>query len=175
VAIEYRWADGQYDRLPALAANLVERPVAVIVAVGGDPAARAAKSATATIPIVATFSDDPVVSGLVASLGRPGANITGTSNLSTEMESKRFGLLHAVVPQAAMIGVLLNPTFPSTANQLREMQAAAHTFGLQVIVMQASTDHDIDTSFASLVQHQADALLVGNDSFFNMRAINSPH
>jgi putative ABC transport system substrate-binding protein len=169
VAIEYRWADGQYDRLPALAANLVERPVAVIVAVGGDPAARAAKSATATIPIVATFSDDPVASGLVASLGRPGANITGTSNLSTEMESKRFGLLHAVVPQAAMIGVLLNPTFPSTANQLREMQAAAHTFGLQVIVMQASTDHDIDTSFASLVQHQADALLVGNDSFFNMR------
>jgi putative ABC transport system substrate-binding protein len=169
VAIEYRWADGQYDRLPALAVNLVERPVAVIVAVGGDPAARAAKSATATIPIVATFSDDPVASGLVASLGRPGANITGTSNLSTEMESKRFGLLHAVVPQAAMIGVLLNPTFPSTANQLREMQAAAHTFGLQVIVMQASTDHDIDTSFASLVQHQADALLVGNDSFFNMR------
>jgi putative ABC transport system substrate-binding protein len=169
VAIEYRWADGQYDRLPALAANLVERPVAVIVAFGGDPAARAAKSATAMIPVVATFSDDPVASGIVANLGRPGGNVTGTSNLSTALESKRFGLLRAVVPQAAMIGVLLNPTFPSAANQLREMQEAARTLGLQVIVMQASTDHDIDTSFASLVQHRADALVVGNDSFFMTR------
>jgi putative ABC transport system substrate-binding protein len=169
VAIEYRWAEGQYDRLTALAIELLRVPVAVIVAVGGDPAARAAKSATATIPVVATFSDDPVASGLIASLGRPGGNITGISNLSTEMESKRFGLLHAVVPKAAMIGVLLNPAFPSAANQLREMREAARALGLQVIVMQASTDRDIDTSFASLVQHRADALLVGNDSFFMMR------
>jgi putative tryptophan/tyrosine transport system substrate-binding protein len=169
VAIEYRWAEGQYDRLTALAIELLRVPVAVIVAVGGDPAARAAKSATAMIPVVATFSDDPVASGLVASLGRPGGNITGISNLSTEMESKRFGLLHAVVPKAAMIGVLLSPAFPSAANQLREMQEAARALGLQVIVMQASTDHDIDTSFASLVQHRADALRVGNDSFFMMR------
>jgi putative tryptophan/tyrosine transport system substrate-binding protein len=168
VAIEYRWAEGQYDRLTALAMELLRVPVALIVAVGGDPAARAAKSATTTIPVVANFSDDPVASGLVTSLGRPGGNITGTSNLSTEMESKRFGLLRAVVPQAAIIGVLLNPTFPSTPNQLREMQEAARTLGLQVIVMQASNESDIDASFASLVQHRADALLVGNDPFFLM-------
>jgi putative ABC transport system substrate-binding protein len=169
VTVEYRWALGQYDRLPALTAELLRVPVAVIVAVGGDPAARAAKSATATIPVVATFSDDPVASGLVASLGRPGGNITGTSNLSTTLESKRFGLLRAVVPQAAKIGVLLNPTFPSAANQLKGMQEAARTLGLQLIVMQASTGDDIDTSFASLVQNHADALLVGNDSFFTSR------
>jgi putative ABC transport system substrate-binding protein len=169
VAIEYRWAEGQYDRLTALAKELLRVPVAVIVAVGGDPAALAAKSATTTIPVVATFSDDPVASGLVASLGRPGGNITGTSNLSTEMESKRFGLLRAVVPQAGIIGVLLNPAFPSAANQLREMQEAARTLGLQVIVVQASNESDIDTSFASLVKNRADALLVGNDSFFMMR------
>jgi putative ABC transport system substrate-binding protein len=145
-------------------------PVAVIVAVGGDPAARAAKSTTATIPVVATFSDDPVASGFVASLGRPGGNVTGTSNLSTTLESKRFGLLRAVVPQAAMIGVLLNPTFPSAANQLRGMQEAARTLDLQLLVMQASTDNDIDTAFVSFVQHRADALLVGNDSFFTSLA-----
>ena len=169
VTVEYRWALGQYDRLPALTAELLRVPVAVIVAVGGDPAARAAKSATTTIPVVATFSDDPVASGLVASLGRPGGNITGTSNLSTTLESKRFGLLRAVVPQAAKIGVLLNPTFPSAANQLKGMQEAARTLGLQLIVMRASTGDDIDTSFASLVQNHADALMVGNDSFFTSR------
>jgi len=168
VAIEYRWAEGQYDRLTVLAMELLRVPVAMIVAVGGDPAARAAKSATTTIPVVTDFSDDPVASGLVTSLGRPGGNITGTSNLSTEMESKRFGLLRAVVPQAAIIGVLLNPAFPSAANQLREMQEAARTLGLQLIVMQASNESDIDASFASLVQHRADALLVGNDAFFLM-------
>jgi putative ABC transport system substrate-binding protein len=169
VTVEYRWALGQYDRLPALTAELLRVPVAVIVAVGGDPAARAAKSATATIPVVATFSDDPVASGFVASLGQPGGNATGTSNLSTTLESKRFGLLRAVVPQAAMIGVLLNPTFPSAANQLRGMQEAARTLDLQLLVMQASTDNDIDTAFVSFVQHRADALLVGNDSFFTSR------
>jgi putative ABC transport system substrate-binding protein len=169
VTVEYRWALGQYDRIPALAAEFLRVPVAVIVAVGGDPAARAAKSATTTIPVVATFSDDPVASGLVASLGRPGGNITGTSNLSTALEPKRFGLLRAVVPQAAMIGVLLNPTFPSAATQLREMQEAARTLGLQLVVMQASTDHDIGTSFAGFVQHRVDALLVGNDPFFFSR------
>ena len=168
VAIEYRWAEGQYDRLTALAMELLRVPVAVIVAGGGDPAARAAKSATTTIPVVAIFSDDPVASGLITSLGRPGGNITGVSNLSTEMESKRFGLLRAVVPQAAIIGVLLNPTFPPAANQLREMQEAARTLGLQLVVMQASNESDIDTAFASLVQHRADALLVGNDPFFMM-------
>lgn len=168
VAIEYRWAEGQYDRLTALAMELLRVPVAVIVAVGGDPAARAAKAATTTIPVVAIFSDDPVASGLVTSLGRPGGNMTGVHNLSTEMESKRFGLLRAVVPQAATIGVLLNPAFPPAANQLREMQEAARTLGLQLVVMQASNESDIDASFASLVQHRADALLVGNDPFFMM-------
>jgi putative tryptophan/tyrosine transport system substrate-binding protein len=168
VAIEYRWAEGQYDRLTALAMELLRVPVAVIVAVGGDPAARAAKAATTTIPVVAIFSDDPVASGLVTSLGRPGGNMTGVHNLSTEMESRRFGLSRAVVPQAATIGVLLNPAFPPAANQLREMQEAARTLGLQLVVIQASNESDIDASFASLVEHRADALLVGNDPFFMM-------
>jgi putative ABC transport system substrate-binding protein len=125
VTIEYRWALGQYDRLLAMAVELAHRPVAVLAATGGQPAALAAKAATASIPIVATFSDDPVASRLVASLNRPGGNVTGVSNLATTLEPKRLGLLHDLVPQAATFGVLLNPTFPAAASQLGDMQEAA--------------------------------------------------
>jgi len=122
VAVEYRWALGDYDRLPALAAELVRLPVAVLAATGGDPAALAATTATATIPVVATFSADPVARGLVASLNRPSVNVTGVNNLTSTLETKRFGLLRELVPQAATIGVLLNPTWPLAASQLRDMQ-----------------------------------------------------
>ena len=170
VAIEYRWAEGQYDRLTALAMELLRVPVAVIVAVGGDPAARAAKAATTTIPVVAIFSDDPVASGLVTSLGRPGGNITGISNLSTEMESKRFGLLRAVVPQAAIIGVLLNPAFPSAANKLREMQEAARTLGLEAIRLEIRRAADIAPAFETL-KGRAEALYVVGDALVTTHRI----
>jgi putative ABC transport system substrate-binding protein len=167
--IEYRWADGQYDRLPALAAELARRPVAVLVAVGGQPAALAAKAATASIPIVAAFSDDPVASGLVASLNRPGGNVTGISNLTTSLEAKRLGLLRELVPQAATLGVLLNPIFPAAASQLRDMQEAARTIGLQLHVLQASTDGEIDAAFESVAQQRIPALVAASDPFFNTR------
>jgi putative ABC transport system substrate-binding protein len=172
LTIEYRWALGQYDRLSGLAAELVRSPVAVIVAVGGEPAARAAKAATATIPVVATFSTDPVADGLVASLSRPGGNVTGISNLSTALEAKRFGLLRELVPQAATVGVLLNPSFPSAASQLRDLQEAARTLGLQLDVLRASTDREIDTAFESVVQRHIPALAVAADAFFSSRRDN---
>ena len=164
---EYRWALGHYDRLPALAAELVRRPVAVLVTTGGQPAAQAAKAATATIPIVATFSDDPVTSGLVASLNRPGGNVTGISNLTTTLEPKRLGLLRDLMPKATTLGILLNPTFPASASQLRDMQVAARTIGLQVHVLQASTDREIDGAFESVAQNHIPALVVAADPFFN--------
>jgi putative ABC transport system substrate-binding protein len=172
VTVEYRWALGQYDRLPALTAELVRMSVAVIAAVGGEPAARAAKSATAAIPVVATFSADPVAGGLVASLSRPGGNVTGISNLSIALEAKRFGLLRELVPQATTIGVLLNPNFSPVAIQLREMQEAAYTLGLQLQVLQASTDREIDSAFESVAQHRIPALAVTSDPFFTSRRDN---
>jgi putative tryptophan/tyrosine transport system substrate-binding protein len=169
VTIEYRWALGQYDRLAALTAELVRRPVAVIIAVGGEPAARAAKAGTATIPIVATFSADPVASGLIVSLSRPGGNVTGVSNLSTAMEAKRFGLLRELVPQAAIVGVLLNPSFPLAASQLKDMQEAARALNLQLDVLQSSTDREIETAFESVAQHAIPALAVAADPFLLTR------
>jgi putative ABC transport system substrate-binding protein len=169
VTIEYRWALGQYDRLLAMAVELAHRPVAVLAATGGQPAALAAKAATASIPIVATFSDDPVASGLVASLNRPGGNVTGISNLATTLEPKRLGLLHDLVPQAATFGVLLNPTFPAAASQLGDMQEAARTLGLQIHVLRASVDREIETAFDSIAQHRIPALAVAADPFFNSR------
>jgi putative ABC transport system substrate-binding protein len=169
VRVEYRWAIGEYDRLPAQAAELVHRPVAVLAATGGEPAAQAAKAATATIPVVATFAGDPVKQGLVASLSRPGGNVTGISNLATTLEPKRLGLLHDLMPQAATIGVLLNPTFSTAASQLRDMQEAARTIGLQVHVLRASTDRELDTAFESLAQNRIPALAVAADPFFNSR------
>jgi putative ABC transport system substrate-binding protein len=163
VTVEFRWADGQYDRLPALAAELVSRRIGVLVTGGGDPSVLAAKAATATIPVIATFAGDPVKQGLVASLNRPGGNVTGISNLLTTLEPKRFGLLRELVPQAATVGVLLNPNFPTAASQLSEMQEAARAVGVQTHVMRASTDREIDIAFDSVAQHRIPALAVAAD------------
>jgi len=169
VVVEYRWALGYYDRLPVLAAELVRLPVTVLAATGGDPAALAAKTATATIPVVATFSADPVARGLVASLSRPGGNVTGVNNLTSALEAKRFGLLRELVPQAATIGVLLNPTWPLAASQLRDMQEAAHSIGVQIYVLRVSSDREIDTAFESASQQGIPALVVAGDAFLNTR------
>jgi putative ABC transport system substrate-binding protein len=169
VTVEYRWALGEYNRLPAMAAELARRPVAVLVSVGADPAALAAKAATTTIPIVSTFGGDPVEGGFVASLNRPGGNITGTSNLSAALEPKRLGQLRELVPQAATLGVLLNPKFPSAASQLRVIQEAARTIVVQLHVLRASTEPEIDTAFEAVAQHRIPALAVAADPFFVTR------
>jgi ABC-type uncharacterized transport system substrate-binding protein len=169
VAIEYRSAKNQYDRLPALAADLVRRQVAVIAANGF--AAQTAKAATATIPIVFTAGFDPVEVGLVASLNQPGGNITGVSILDVELGPKRLELLHELVPTANIIAVLVNPTDPARAETIsRDLQAAARTLGLQLHVLQASTDRDFDTVFASLVQLRVGGLVIGGEPFFNSRS-----
>jgi putative ABC transport system substrate-binding protein len=151
VTIEYRWAEGQYDRFPALAADLVRRQVQVIVAAGGTSSALAAKAATATIPTVFEISADPVQAGFVASLNRPGGNLTGMSTLNVEVGPKRLELLHELVPTATIMAVLVNPTVPRVAETLsRDLQAAARTLGLQFHVVHASTEPDFDTVFATL-------------------------
>jgi putative ABC transport system substrate-binding protein len=169
VTIEYRWAKGHYDQLQTLAADLVRRQVAVIAATGGSISAQAAKAATATIPIVFNVGDNPIKSGLIASFNRPGGNITGVVTLSPELEPKRLGLLRELVPQAAVIAALLNLTNPDADFQRRELQAAASTIGQQLRMFNASTESDIETAFAALLQQRADALLIGNDTFFVSR------
>jgi putative tryptophan/tyrosine transport system substrate-binding protein len=168
-AIEYRWAEGQYDRLPALAAELVSRQVAVLIATGGNPSPVAAKMATATIPIVFTTAADPVKDGLVASFNRPGGNLTGVSLFTSVLEAKRLGLLRELVPTAATIAVLLNPNNLIAKTQLKDLQEAARSLGLQLDVLNASTESDIDTAFEALVQKRAVALTVAADPFFNSR------
>ena len=168
VAIEYRWAEGRYDRLPALAADLVGRKVDVIVA-GADPAARAAKNATSTIPIVFIAGGDPVGEGLVASLARPGGNLTGVSFLAAELNPKRFELLSELVPQARVIALLVNPNIPATERVMRDVQEAARAKGVQLHILKASTESEIDAAFAALVQRQAGALVVSADPFFYSR------
>jgi putative tryptophan/tyrosine transport system substrate-binding protein len=168
LAIEYSLAEGQYDRLPALAAELVRRQVNVI-ALHGLPAARAAKAATTTTPIVFEFANDPVRLGLVASLNRPGGNITGVSSLNVEVEPKQLDLLHELVPDAAVIGVLVNPNNPDPEIQ-KDAQDAARRLGLRLLVLHASTDRDFDAVFANLVQLRARALLIGPDALFTSRA-----
>jgi putative tryptophan/tyrosine transport system substrate-binding protein len=167
VAIEYRWAEGEYDRLPALAIDLVRRAVAVLVTTGGEPSALAAKSATSTIPIVFAVGGDPVRSGLVASLSRPGGNATGVSLLTTETEAKRLGLLSELVPSAAVIGVLINPQ--GAGAQSQEVQEAARAIGRQVRIANAGNDRELEVAFSTLVQQRANALLVGADPFFDTR------
>ena len=170
VAVEYRWANGAYDRLPAMAAELVNRSVAALVTVGGEASARAAIAATKSIPIVAIFADDPVASGRVASLSRPGGNTTGVFNFNPALEPKRLGLLHELVPKAATIGVLLNPNYPPAASQLRGVEEAARTIGLQTLVLRVSTDSEIETAFETAVQHHVDVFAVTSDPFFNTRS-----
>ena len=166
VAIEFRWAEGQHNRLPALAADLVGRQVAVIVAPGGAPGALAAKSATTTIPIVFEMGADPVAIGLVGNLNRPGGNLTGVSSLNVQVTPKRLEILHEVVPSAAEIAVLVNPTSPTTDSQLRNLQAAARALGLQLHVLHASTERDLDAVFVTLLQLRAGGLVVASDGFF---------
>jgi putative tryptophan/tyrosine transport system substrate-binding protein len=170
VGIEYRWAEGQYDRLPALAADLVRRQVTVIVTSGGTPSALAAKSATTTIPIVFSTASDPVAAGYVASLNRPGGNLTGITTLNVEVGPKRLELLRELVPTAATIALLINPTNPAAETQLRDLQTPIRTLGLQLHVLRASSERTIDDAFAALVQLRAGGLLIGPDPFFNTRS-----
>ena len=168
VAIEYRFAENQYNRLPTLAADLVQRRVALIAANG--PAAQAAKAATSTIPIVFTVGFDPVEVGLVASLNRPGGNVTGVSILDVQLGAKRLELLHELVPKADIIAVLVNPADPVRATNISTaVQTAARTLGLQSNVVQASSERDFDAVFASLLQMRADGLVIGGEPFFNSR------
>jgi putative ABC transport system substrate-binding protein len=171
VAIEYRWAGGENERLPFLAMGLARRQVAVIVAAGGTPSAVVAKAETATIPIVFGVAADPVKVGLVASLNRPGGNLTGVTNLNVEIGPKRLEVLHELLPTATSIAVLVNPGNPTIGEPfLRDLQPAARALGLQLHVLNASTDHDFDTVFATLVQLRAGALLISPDTFFNTRS-----
>jgi putative tryptophan/tyrosine transport system substrate-binding protein len=170
VAIEYRWAEGQNDKLPTLAADLVRRQATVIVATT-TPAALAAKATTATIPIVFFVAGDPVELGLVASLNRPGGNLTGTTTLTLEVGPKRLELLHEMVPTATIIALLVNPTSPNLAEaQARDLQIAARILGLQIHVMHASADRDLDSVFATLVQLKAGGLVISSDSFLFSRS-----
>ena len=168
VAIEYRWALGQIDRLPALAADLVGRQVAVIVATtgSGTSASLAAKAATTTIPIAFTSGADPVKIGLVASLNRPGGNVTGITFLAVAVEAKRLGLLRELVPKITTVAVLLNPTFPDAVQQVREAEEAARATGRAITILNASNIREIDAAFEALTQMRAGALLVGSDPFF---------
>jgi putative ABC transport system substrate-binding protein len=168
-AFEYRWAEDHYERLPALAAELVRREVAVIAAIGGITSAVAAKSATATIPIVFEIGGDPIKLGLVASLSRPGGNITGVSFLVGTLAAKQFEILHETVPKVALIGFLVNPTIADAETQTKNALAAAETLGQKLLVVQARTDSELETAFVTLIQQRAGALIVSGDPFFSSR------
>ena len=170
VAIEYSWAEDQNDRLPALAADLVRRQVAVIATPGSTPAALAAKAATTTIPIVFTTSGDPIALGLVANLSRPGGNMTGATSMGVELGPKQLEVLHELVPTATTMALLINPGSPAIAESTtKQVQAAARTLGLNLQVVHASTELDFDTVFATLIQ-RAGGLVIGPDAFFTARA-----
>jgi putative ABC transport system substrate-binding protein len=172
VTVEYHWLDGRFDRLPALMAELVSRRVAVIATPANTPGAIAAKAATATIPIVFSVGQDPVGLGLVASLARPGGNVTGINVFVQEVAAKRLGLLHELVPKALRVGVLLNPESAVIAETtLREVQEATRAIGLQIHVLNASTSGEIEAAFATLARERADALFVAGDSFFTSRRV----
>jgi putative ABC transport system substrate-binding protein len=163
VAIEFRWAEGQYDRVPVMAAELVRRQVSVIVA--NSPGNLAAKAATTTIPIVFTTAYDPVQMGLVAGLSRPGGNVTGATNFGIELGAKQLELAHEIVPTATVIAALVNPDNPYAETLLRDLQAAARILGVQLHVLRARAERDFDAAFATLVQLRAGALVIGNDPF----------
>jgi putative ABC transport system substrate-binding protein len=167
VAGEYRWADSQNDRLPALAADLVQRSVSVIAAIGGPAPALAAKAATTTIPIVFIIASDPVRQGLVTRLNRPDGNLTGVSNLAAVVAVKQLEALHETVPKAALIGFLVNPTNPTAQLYTRDVQAAAQLLGQKLVIVEASTEEALEPAFASLVKQHAEAILVPSDPFFN--------
>ena len=168
VTVEYRWAEGQYERLRAFAAELVRRKV-IVIAATSTPAALAAKAATSTVPIVFTTGGDPIKLGLVASLNRPGGNITGVSSLNSELGTKRLGLLRELVPSATVIATLVNPNFPDADGQLRDAEAGARALGLQLIVLRAGTEREIDAAFATMAQRGGGVLDVGVDPFFTER------
>jgi putative tryptophan/tyrosine transport system substrate-binding protein len=169
LAIEYRWAEGHYDRLPTMAADLVRRRVAVLAAFGGVHTALAAKAATETIPIVFANGSDPIKFRLVTSLNRPGGNITGVSFFTAELDAKRLGLLHELVPQVTAIAALVNPTSANAEDQSRELNEAARALGLRLHILNASSERDIETAFAAVPQTRAGALLVAADPFFFSR------
>jgi putative ABC transport system substrate-binding protein len=165
VSIEYRWAEGHYDRLPAMATEFITRQVAVIAAVGGEPSGLAAKAATNTIPIVCSLGGDAVKAGLVTQLNRPGGNITGVTIIGAEMGPKRLELTHQLVPNASAVAVLINPKYSPGLAEARDMEAAAHSLGLQITVLEASSESEIDSAFAVLAQHKTDPLIINTDPF----------
>ncbi len=169
VTVEYRWALGQYDRLPAMAADLVKRPVTVIAAVGGDVSAVSAKQATSTIPIVFGMGGDPTKAGLVDSLGRPGGNATGYTLLTSELEPKRLGLLRDLLPDAGMIAVLINPNFPPAAGQLAALEKAAQVTSQRLSIFRVSNDGELNAGLAAVLQQRASALLVAADPYLDTR------
>jgi putative tryptophan/tyrosine transport system substrate-binding protein len=169
VTVEYRWARGEYGRLPALAKELVDRKVGVLLGIGGDSSTLAAKAATSTIPVIFGMGSDPVQAGMVASLNRPGGNVTGVNLLVNELEPKRLGLLNDLVPGSGLIGALLNSKFPPGAQQAKELREAAGTIGRPIIILAASNDAELDAAFATLIEQRAVGLLVGADPFFSTR------
>jgi putative ABC transport system substrate-binding protein len=169
IGIEYRWAESRYDRLPAFAVELVARKIALFIVAGGDASASAAKAATTTIPIVFISGGDPVRSGFVASLNQPGGNLTGITVFTSTLEPKRLELLREVAPSAHIMGVLLNPTRADADIQVRDVQDAARSLGQHIIILNASSDEEIERAFASLAEHRIGALLVGSDVFFYRR------
>ena len=169
VLIEFRWANGQYDRLPTLAAELIALPVTVLVGVGGDLSAVAAKQATSTIPVVFGMGGDPIKEGLVESFNRPGGNATGFTLWTNQLESKRVGLLRELAPNAPLFGVLLNPKFPPAAHQLQEVEDAARTVNQKLLVKNASDDEELTTAFGSFVQERVSAVLITADPYFDTR------
>jgi putative ABC transport system substrate-binding protein len=169
VNIEYRWARGDYARLTALAAELVQRRVAVLAATGGDASAITAKEATSAIPVVFNMGGDPVKIGLVQSFNRPGGNVTGSTILTQDMEQKRFGILNKVVPDVVRFGAIVNSNYPPSAYQIRELEKAATDLGRQLFIAKASNDTELDTAFAALLREQVGALAVASDPYFDTR------
>ena len=169
VAIEFRWANGRYDQLPALATDLVKQRIALLAALGGEPSALAAKAATSAIPIVFTIGGDPMKIGLVASMNRPGGNATGVSLLAIEPEAKRLAMLHELVPKAALIAVLINPSFGDFESRARELSTAARILGRRIEYYRATTDAELELAFGRIAQEHAAALLPAGDAFFDTR------